>query len=73
MNTAVLVVGVSLVIVLVIMVGFALVRRKWVIHRREETPEDRYRRAARDIRRLSDGPASDEPRIWPTEGGYSAS
>ena len=66
--SAVVVVGVSLVIILVITAVVTRVRRKRVLRRRDETPEDRYRRAAQDIRRSGDGGPSDEPKIRPSQG-----
>jgi len=68
MGAVAIVVGVSLVIILVIGAAVTLGWRKRVVRRRDETPEDRYRRAARNIRRSSDGDPSDEPRVWPSQG-----
>jgi hypothetical protein len=68
MGAAAAVVGASLVIILVISAAVTLVWRKRALRRRDETPVDRYRRAAGDIRRSSDGEPSDEPRVWPSQG-----
>jgi membrane protein implicated in regulation of membrane protease activity len=68
MGTALVVVGVSLVVILAISAAVALVWRKRVLRRRDESPEDRYRRAAQDIRGSGDGGPSDEPRIRPSRG-----
>jgi hypothetical protein len=68
MGAAAIVGGVALVIILAITAAVALVWRKRVLRRRDETPEDRYRRAVRDIRRSGDGNHSGEPKIWPSQG-----
>jgi hypothetical protein len=68
MGAADIVVGVSLVIILAIVATVAMVWRKRALRRRDESPEDRYRRAARDIRRSGHGGPSDEPKIWPSQG-----
>jgi hypothetical protein len=68
MGTATVVVGVSLRILLVISAAVTLVWRKQVLRRRDETPQDRYRRAVRDIRRSIEGGPSDEPKSWPSSG-----
>jgi hypothetical protein len=72
MGAPAIVVCASLVIILVISAAVALVWRKRAVRRRDETPEDRYRRAAANIRRSSDGEPSDEPRVWPSRGGFDA-
>ena len=68
MGAAAVVVGVSLVIILVISAAVTLVVRKRVLRGRDETPADRYRRVAQDMRRSGDGGPSDEPRVWPSQG-----
>jgi hypothetical protein len=72
MGAAAIVFGVSLVIILVIIAAVTLVWRNRVRRRRDETPGDRYRRAAQDIRRSGDGGHSGDPKIWPSSGGYDA-
>ena len=64
----VVVLGVSLVIILVITAVVTLVWRKRVLRRRDETPEERYRRTTQDIRQSGDGGHSGDPKIWPSQG-----
>jgi hypothetical protein len=72
MGAAATVVGASLVIILVISAAVTQMSRKRALRRRDETPEDRYRRAVGDIRRSGDGGHSGDPKIWPSSGGYDA-
>ena len=68
MGGASVVVGVSLVIIPVAIAAITLAWRKRALRQRDETPEDRYRRAAQDIRRSGDGGPSYEPKVWPSQG-----
>jgi hypothetical protein len=75
MGAAAVVVGVSLVIILVITAVLTLVWRKRILRRGDETPKDRYQRAARDLRQSGGGihpggqpyvppPPSNHPTSW---------
>ena len=50
MSAALVVVGVSLVIILMITAVVTRVRRKRVLHQRDETPKEQYRREIPDLR-----------------------
>jgi len=62
---AAVLVAVSLVGLLTIAGGLALVWRKRVTRRRNETVAERYRRDVSRIRQLSDDNHPDDARIWP--------
>ena len=67
MGAAAIVVGVSLVIILVTSAAVTQVWRKRALRRRDETPEDQYRRTLETFDGRTTA-APDEPKVWPSQG-----